>query len=481
MHRPTPQTLALAFILPLCHPALAPAQFIEPDVSILQNWTGAGTFGWAVADLADIDGDGVKEAIIGAPKFGATPRFAGKVTVYSGRTGALLHTFTGAVANWQLGYAVADAGDVDADGIHDIIAGAPILGAGRAQVFSGATGALLWTVTGEASGDSFGAAVCSAGDVDGDGHAEFVVGATGHGGTGRVYLYSGATGLLIRSFDGTSGSGFGAGVSLAGDINHDGIQDIIVGAPAAGPIPQGRAYVYSGADGSLLLPPLTPDTPTTSAFGIFFVAGVGDVNADGTPDLYVGDYNDSTNGAGSGKAYVFSGADGSLLRTFIGATGAGMGPGRGAGDINRDGHSDLIIGSYTSSAGAPTAGRIEIYSGADGSVLRTLTHTISGSQLGFDAVGLGDVNGDCSPDFLCSAAAGNRVYLIAGSPALVPGDLNCDCLVSAADIAPFVLALVDPAAYLAANPGCDIQRADLNGDTLIDGSDVAELIRRLVP
>lgn len=458
----------------------AHGQFVEGDVTILENWTGTGTFGWAVADMADIDGDGVKEAIIGAPMFGSSPRSVGQVYVYSGRTGALLRTFTGSAGNWQLGYAVADAGDVDADGVHDIVAGAPILGNGRAQVYSGATGALLWTVTGEVTGDRFGSAVCSAGDVDGDGHADFVVGAPSHAGKGKVYVYSGATSALIRSFDGTTGSAFGIGLALAGDVNGDGKADIIVGAQHGGTSPFGRAYVYSGGDGSLLLPPLAPDQPTSSQFGTFFVAGAGDVNGDGIVDLYVGDYADTTNGPGSGKAYVFSGADGSLIRTFIGAAGAGLGPGRSAGDINRDGYSDLIIGSYTSSAGASGAGKIEIYSGADGVVLRTFTHTLPGSQLGFDAVGIGDVNADCALDFLCSAAAGNRVYILAGNPAPIDGDLNCDCLVNLGDIDPFVLALLDPVAYQIAFPGCSINQADLNADGVIDGRDVLGMVQRLM-
>ena len=475
-------SLGLVTALALIPSEWVRGQFVEPDVTVLHEFTGTGTFGWAVADLADIDGDGVKEAIIGAPMYGATPRFAGQVTVYSGRTGALLHTFTGATANWQLGYAVADAGDVDGDGLHDIIAGAPILGAGRAQVFSGApSGALLWTVNGETTGDRFGAAVCSAGDIDGDGHADFAVGALSHGGAGRVYVFSGATGLLLRSMDGTSGSNFGAGLALAGDVNQDGKADLIVGAPHAGPSPFGRAYVFSGLDGSLLLPPLAPDAPTTGAFGTFFVAGVGDVNGDGVIDLYVGDYANTVNGPGSGKAFVYSGLDGSLIRTFAGSSGSGLGPGRGAGDVNGDGHADLIIGSYTSSGGASSAGKIEIYSGADGSLLRSMTSTLANIQLGFDAVGLGEVNSDCAIDFLCSAANGNRVYIIGGNPTLIPGDLNCDCLVNASDIVPFVLALLDPAAYQSGYPGCDIHRADVNGDSVIDGRDISEMIRRLLP
>jgi hypothetical protein len=91
-----------------------------------------------------------------------------------------------------------------------------------------------------------------------------------------------------------------------------------------------------------------------------------------------------------------------------------MGPGRGAGDVNGDGRPDLIVGSYTSSAGAPQAGKVQIFSGADGSLLRTLTSTVENDQLGFDAVGLGDTNHDGLPDELISAANGNHVYIVAG-------------------------------------------------------------------
>lgn len=480
---PAPMVLpALALLGLFCETARA--QFVEPGVSAIHTWTGSGTFGWAVADLDDIDGDGVRDAIIGAPLFGGSPRRVGKVSVYSGRTGALLHTFTGIARDWQLGYAVADAGDVNADTVPDIIAGGPVDGAGRAQVFSGAGGALLWTLNGEAALDNFGAAVSGAGDVDGDGHADVAVGAPGNdgagAGAGRVYIYSGQTGLLIRSFDGPVGGGLGSGLANAGDVNQDGKTDLIASAPGAGPAPVGRAYVYSGADGSLLLPALIPDQPTTGAYGVFFVAGLGDVDHDGTTDLYVGDYADATNGAGAGKAYVYSGATGGLLRTIIGPAGAGLGPGRGAGDVNRDGHADLIIGSYTSALGAANAGRIEVFSGADGALLRSMTHTVLNGQLGFDAVGLGDVNGDCAIDFLCSAASGNVVYVIAGFDAPIAGDMNCDCAVNLADVEPFVLALLDPVAYALAHGGCDIQQADLNQDLVNDGLDVAGFVAGLL-
>ena len=95
--------------------------------------------------------------------------------------------------------------------------------------------------------------------------------------------------------------------------------------------------------------------------------------------------------------------------------GDGLGPGRGAGDVNGDGRPDLVIGSYNSSAGAAQAGKVQLFSGADGSLLRTITSTTAGENLGFDAVGLGDVNGDEIPDALVSAATGDRVYIVAGT------------------------------------------------------------------
>lgn len=473
----------IVFVLVATAGGPAVAQFVEPGVTVLQSMTDTGTFGWAVADLHDIDADGVTDLIMGAPGFGLNPRRIGKVTVRSGRTGALLHTFTGVARDWQIGYAVGDAGDVDGDTIHDIIAGGPIDSAGRARVYSGATGTILWHFDGEVAGDNFGAAVSGAGDVDGDGHADVAIGAplNDAAGTnaGKVYVYSGLTGAVIRTHLGASTALFGSGLANAGDINGDGKSDLIVGAPGAGPAPLGRAYVYSGLDGSLLLPALAPNAPLSSTFGTFFVAGLGDVDGDGGRDLYVGDYGDTTNGGASGKAYIYSGATGAIVRTFIGPFASGLGPGRGAGDVNRDGREDVIIGLYTSALGGTSAGRIEVRSGADGSLLRSFTHTIAGSQLGFDAVGVGDVNGDCAVDFLCSAANGNIVYVIAGTDAPIPGDMNCDCATDVLDVDAFVTAALDAAGYALAHPGCDIQQADLNGDLAIDGLDVANFVALL--
>ena len=94
-----------------------------------------------------------------------------------------------------------------------------------------------------------------------------------------------------------------------------------------------------------------------------------------------------------------------------------MGPGREAGDVDGDGVQDVIIGQYTSSIGARSAGKATIFSGRTGNVIRTMTSTTRGENFGFDAVGIGDVNGDGTGDYVVSSASGESVYVIAGIPA----------------------------------------------------------------
>lgn len=398
--------------------AAAGAGFVEPT-TVLQTWHGTGGgFGWAVSELGDVDGDGAMDAISGEPFANGN---AGLTYVLSGKTGAQLYLLPGAPGDLQ-GYAIADAGDTDGDGTADIVSGAPGSGAqpGRAYLYSGATGELLHTFTGLGAGDSFGSAVASAGDLDRDGHADVLVGATNADAlgpdSGQAYVFSGRTYALIRTLQaGGDGDLFGSATDSTGDLDRDKVPDLVVGAQDAGADRRGAAYVFSGKHGKLLF---RIDAPATGEeFGSFFAAGVGDLNGDRIPDVYVGDYSDNALGADSGRAAVYSGKDGRQLHEWLGsAAGEGMGPGREAGDVDGDGRPDLAIGSYTSSDGAAQAGQIEIYSGATGALIRRITSTVPFEQLGFDAVGLGDVNGDGIPDLLGSAANGDTVYLIAGTP-----------------------------------------------------------------
>ena len=401
----------------------ATGQFVE-SVRVLYTIQGTtppnncntACFGWAGSELGDVDRDRTGDWITSEP-FTAN----GSTYVYSGRNGRLLHRFDGAVAGAFQGYAIADAGDVGGDRVPDILTSAPGDGAGHVYVHSGRTGRLLHDLAGENPGDFFGSAVSSAGDVDRDGRADVLVGAELNADaglrSGRAYVFSGRTGKLIRELQvGDQGDLFGSAVDSTEDVNRDRVPDHIVGArggglvgPGNGP---GRVYVFSGKTGELLFE--IPAPPTGVDLGFFFVAGVGDVNRDRTPDIYAADFNDATNGPSSGRAGVYSGRDGTELLSWVGRAGDGLGPGREAGDVNRDGRPDLAVGSYSSSAGAPNAGKIEVFSGRDGSLLRSITSLTANEQLGFDAVGIGDVDRDGRDDLLATAANGETVYVIAG-------------------------------------------------------------------
>jgi hypothetical protein len=395
---------ALAATLALAAPAAADAGFKE-HVKVLWQHTGeAGKYyAWGVAPLKDIDHDGADDVISGEP--GAMPsNDPGVAWVQSGRTGRVIHRLEGKLGD-QNGFSIVDAGDADRDGKHDILSGAPRQTGdteGHAYLWSGRTGRLLHTFAGEVSGDSFGAAVTSA-DVNRDGRSDLVVGAPSTPGGGLAYVFSGRSfKLLYKIPPPDPDHAFGYGTGMTEDVDRDHVPDLIVGGG-------GTAYVFSGRDGHMLFP--LPPSAAPRQFGTFFLAGVGDLNHDHVPDVYGGDYAAD---AGAGYAGVYSGRDGSLLHSWTGAAGDGLGPGRGAGDIDRDGVNDISVGSYTNDDGGHDAGMIQIFSGRSGRRLRTITSTTPDEQLGFDAVGIGDVNRDHRPDLLASAAEGDTLYVIAG-------------------------------------------------------------------
>jgi FG-GAP-like repeat/FG-GAP repeat len=403
------------------------------DPTFVHTWRGdqAGErFGFAVSELTDVDGDGVREAIVGAPFHrDSAGRITGHTDVLSGRTGRLIYRFEGEPED-RHGYAMADAGDVNADGVADIVVGATgvsvlscmnVPRAGRIYVYSGADGSLLLRVDGEAAGDQFGGAVAPAGDVDRDGRADVLVGAPCHDGrrgvdSGRGYVVSGRTGAVLRTHDGrAAGDGFGWGTGGLGDITGDRNADYVIGAKDAGPGDRGLAYVYDGKHGRLVRT-LAGDARSAD-FGWFFVASAGDVDGDGRNDVYVGDFcaEDPAGDCSTplGQAYVFSGRNGSLLHLFRGEQpGDGAGPGRSAGDVDGDGRADVVVGLYASSAAAPFGGRVIVYSGRTGAKLFDYASPNENETLGYDAVGLGDVNGDGRVELLLSGAVADVVYVV---------------------------------------------------------------------
>lgn len=388
--------------------------FVE-NPTVIHTITGpipGSLFGWVGADVRDVDGDGVHDILTSAPG-------AARGYLYSGLTGDLLFTFQPSPpepAGNLFGYSMADLGDVNGDGVTDVVIGATSAAgnAGAVYVFSGATGAFIRRIVGQAPGDRFGHSLASAGDINNDGVPDILVGAdlndTNGTDSGRAYVYSGANGALLRTYEAeTPGDAFGGGAANLGDVDWDGVDDHVIGAPNA-IVGAGRAYVYSGRTGALLLPPLLPG-PTGVEFGRFFVSPAGDVNHDGIRDIFVGDYPES---GGNGRSYIFSGANGTVLHNFPGPPGAGEGITRGAHDFDLDGYADSVVGRWTSGVGAAQAGQAVIYSGRDGSILQTITSRTAGENFGYDAIGIGDVNGDGRADVIVTAATGDRLYVIAG-------------------------------------------------------------------
>ena len=421
----------LLMLLALTWAAGANGRIVEPDANVLYQLDGeqlGDAYGWIAMDLGDITGDGVHDLLTTAPFYidaAGTP--AGKVYVYDGSDGTLLNAITGP-SGAIFGYSATTAGDVNADGVPDYVVGGR--NGSYAEVYSGADHSLLLHVDGE-GGDWFGSAVSGAGDVNGDGHADIIVGArfANADSSGAAYLFSGADGTLLWRQDGpTPNAQLGSGTGLVGDVTGDGVPDQVMGAMNAGPFSGGEAYVFSGVDGSVVYT-LTPKVPEDAAvFGQFFASGAGDYDADGVPDIFVGDYAATVDGVpGTGNAFVYSGADGRRLATFNGREpGAGFGPGRATSDFTGDGYGDLVIGAWTSSAGSPAGGQLLIISGNGpnpAQVVQTITGSIAGDNLGVDALPLGDVNGDGMVDFVGTAVGNNffgldvgHLFVVAGGP-----------------------------------------------------------------
>ncbi len=457
-----------------CEPVAA--QCVE-RCTVIHEFTGENggdTFGWVSDDVGDLDGDQVHDLIITANQYDSGLNNVGRAYVYSGATGLLLFPpITGTLSGEQLGRDVDPAFDVNNDRQADLIVGASQNGPGRAYVFSGSDGSLLRTFTGQSTGDGFGSAVAGLDDIDGDGFADVAIGASGNDGAGsnagRVYVYSGQNGTLICTADGVAaGNLFGNGVARIGDIDGDGKNDFAVGAQNAGGGP-GRAYVFLAADclaaaGGTVAPhfTLTPPAPA-SGFGLFFIDG-GDMNADGTPDIYVSDFS-------ANRAHVFDGTDGSLLETFTGAGGFGIG--RFVGDVTGDGRHDLLLASWIHPGGGTQAGRADLFNGGGlQQILDTWTHDVPFAQFGFDANGMGDVNGDGKTDYLVTAANDSggtgKAYLIAGNYPRV-GDVDGDGFVTIGDFLA-LLAQWGPCA------DCEDCPADFDDDCTVGISDFLALL-----
>lgn len=309
---------------------------------------GVQSFGTSLANVGDIDGDGVLDQAAGSPSCSITGVASGAAVLYSGATGSIIRYHVG-VAQDGLGSGICGVGDIDGDGFGDY--GLSAIGSysapvapGRVEVRSGATGAILWSVASATMTDRFGMHLLDVGDMDGDGIDDLMTSAIFEANDdGRVVILSGATGAVIHDIAGTSGAGGRAGTSVGGggDVDRDGVPDFIYGEPnwsLSGSSLDGRVVVCSGATGAVLH---SIAGTTNERLGVSSGI-VGDVNGDGFDDFYAGLRINFP--VGQSRYFIYSGRDGSVLGTAPVMSGDGSQMSMiGLGDLDGDGFGDILF------------------------------------------------------------------------------------------------------------------------------------------
>lgn len=353
---------------------------IVPQMTFIGEQIG-DRFGETVAQVGDMDGDGYSDIAVGAHCLRGKGPMTGAVYLFSGYDGRKLGFFEGEEPFGRFGKSIAST-ELNGDGRIDLIVGAPHMGGrplderGRIYIFSGASGKLIQIMEGRERGEWFGYAI-SCMDVNGDGFEDLLVGAPGGKGdgearSGRAYLYSGEDLFDLALFQGEQeGDWFGYALCLI-DADADGCPDPIIAAPGhdrALGRDVGRIYAFSGADGSLLYH-VDPDDPI-DRFGAS-LNPLDDLTGDGIQDLMVG-----SAGPSFSKTYIIDGAEGVILYALAndGSRHAQAHPVVSVKDRNRDGIPELAMGASDAFSSA-----ILLFSGRDGGLLerRTLGESIQG-------------------------------------------------------------------------------------------------------
>jgi hypothetical protein len=370
-------------------------------------------FGISVDSAGDVNRDGYSDVIVGADTQGASNNgrayiFYGSPSLGTGISAENANVrITGDAANDNLGSPVASAGDVNGDGYSDVILGAykaPYSGGagpGRAYIFYGGSMSATMSassanviISGSAAANNFGGSVASAGDINGDGYSDVIVGANNiDTGAGRAYIYYGgslgasisANSANIMILGGTGGYGdyFGYSVASAGDVNGDGYSDIIAGAyqaPYSGSAGPGRAYIFYGSyamndvmERRFEYP--DADSDTSVYFG--YASASGDFNGDGYDDVLSGAYGANASGTDRGRAYAFYGSAAGLSTSTVPSsflrliypdsdtdTSVFFGRSTSSGDFDGDGYEDVLIGAWGADGGGTNRGRAYVYYGS---------------------------------------------------------------------------------------------------------------------
>ena len=420
------------------------------------------SFGTALAPAGDVNGDGYADVMVASEGYPVDGLYVGRVDIYYG--GA---SVTGDAPDWSAlgeqdqehyGHSVAPAGDVNGDGFADIIIGAPDwsnpqVSEGRAQVFLGSpslpTPLPNWVVESNQANAHLGSSVASLGDVNGDGYSDVLVGAAyfdnGQANEGAAFVYLGTQdGLMVVPFwyceSNQENALFGACVSAAGDVNGDGYPDALVGASnyEGSAYNEGHAFLWHSTPGGI--PAGNPDNAdwvgshgqASSQYGSA-LAAAGDVNGDGYADIVVGAPNYDNGSFNEGMVLVYHGSSTGLSTTPAWTRDSDQADSRygsavaSAGDFNGDGYDDIVVGAPQYDHPQSGEGMVSVYIGgpdglAEGAPFWYAESDEDGAGLGCSVTSLANQGvGECS-----GVVAGAEDYdgSVAGSGAIFawPGD-----------------------------------------------------------